>query len=176
MAGGAHDSVPLYTSEGGWLHIEPEALVEDALAAREKGFPRSKVNIGKPRPSEDRARLAAVRDATGPDYETMTDANQCFDLSEAVRRARMLEEFDVAWFEEQMPADDLDAHARLAARTSVPIAAGKSMYSLSQFKECLAIGAASVVQADVARLDGKRPGSRSRIWPRLATSPNDRIS
>ena len=157
MAGGARDSVPLYTTEGGWLHIEPEALVEDALAAREKGFLGSKIKIGKPSLSEDRARLAAVRDAAGPDYEIMTDANQCFVLSEAIRRARMLEEFDIGWFEEPMPADDLDAHARLAARTSVPIAAGESMYSLSQFKECLAIGAASVVQADVARVGGITP-------------------
>lgn len=157
MAGGARESVPLYTTEGGWLHIEPEALVDDALAAREKGFLGSKIKIGKPHLSEDRSRLAAVREATGPGYEIMTDANQCFVLSEAIRRARMLEEFGVGWFEEPMPADDLGAHAQLAARTSVPIAVGESMYSLSQFKDCLAMGAASIVQADVARVGGITP-------------------
>ena len=98
----------------------------------------------------------------------MTEANQCFVLSEAIRRARMLDEFDVGWFEEPMLADDLDAHGRLAARASVPIAAGESMYSLSQFKDCLAIGTASVVQTVWL--------SRSRIWPRLKTSPYVRIS
>jgi L-alanine-DL-glutamate epimerase-like enolase superfamily enzyme len=154
MAGGAKSTVPLYTTEGGWLHIETAELVEDALAVRERGFKGSKVKIGRPHLSEDRARLCAMRDALGPSYEIMTDANQSFSLSEATRRARVLEEAGVAWFEEPMPADDVSAHARLAAATTVPIAVGESMYSLSQFKDYLHAGACSIVQADVARVGG----------------------
>ncbi len=157
MLGGARRCVPVYTTEGGWLHIETGALVEDALAAQAMGFSGSKVKIGRPHLSQDRARLAAVRDAVGPGYEIMVDANQGFGLPEAMRRARMLEELAIAWFEEPMPADDVGAHARLAAATSVPIAVGESLYSLSQFKDYLDAGAASIIQADVARIGGITP-------------------
>jgi L-alanine-DL-glutamate epimerase-like enolase superfamily enzyme len=157
MAGGAKPSVPLYTTEGGWLHIETQALVDDALEAQAKGFAGSKVKIGRPHLSEDRARLMAVRKAVGDAYEIMTDANQGFSLPEAIRRARVLEEAGIAWFEEPMPADDVGAHARLAAVTTVPIAVGESMYSISQFKDYLTQGACSIVQADVARIGGITP-------------------
>jgi L-alanine-DL-glutamate epimerase-like enolase superfamily enzyme len=56
-----------------------------------------------------------------------------------------------------MPADDIGAHARLARHSRVPIAVGESMYSLSQFKDYLEQGAASVVQVDVARIGGITP-------------------
>ncbi len=157
MAGGAKSSVPLYTTEGGWLHIETAALVEDALSAQEKGFKGSKVKIGRPHLSEDADRLMAIRDAVGSSYEIMTDANQSFSLAEATRRARAMEDAGIAWFEEPLPADDVSAHARLAASTSVPVAVGESMYSLSQFKEYLQAGACSVIQADVARVGGITP-------------------
>ena len=48
LAGGAKDRCPLYTTEGGWLHIETKALVDDALAAQGQGLRGSKVKIGKP--------------------------------------------------------------------------------------------------------------------------------
>ncbi len=157
LLGGAKESVPVYTTEGGWLQIETQALVDDALAAQAQGFTGSKVKIGRPHLSEDRARLAAVRDAVGPGYDIMVDANQAFSRAEATRRAQVLEEFGIAWFEEPMPADDVLEHARLAAATSVPIAVGESLYSLSQFKDYLAAGAASIVQVDVARIGGITP-------------------
>lgn len=157
LAGGAKSSVPLYTTEGGWLHIEAGALVEDALAAQAKGFAGSKIKIGRPHLSEDRARLAAVRAAVGDTYEIMTDANQSFTLPEAIRRAEVLRDAGVAWFEEPMPADDVAAHARLAAATTVPVAVGESLYSLSQFKDYLQAGGCGVVQADVARIGGITP-------------------
>lgn len=157
MAGGARDSVPLYTTEGGWLHIETEALIDDALAVQGEGFLGSKIKIGKPHLSEDRARLTALREAVGPSYEIMVDANQSFSLSEAIRRAKVLEEAAVGWFEEPLPADDIGSHVQLAAHTCVPIAVGESLYSLSQFKDYLTSNAASVVQADVARVGGITP-------------------
>ena len=157
MAGGARETVPLYTTESGWLHIETQALIDVALAVKERGFLGSKVKIGKPNVSDDRARLSALRDALGPDYEIMVDANQSFTLSEAQRRAAMLAELDIGWFEEPMPADDVDAHARLAAHSMVPIAVGESLYSLSQFKDYLVAGGCSIVQADVARVGGITP-------------------
>jgi L-alanine-DL-glutamate epimerase-like enolase superfamily enzyme len=157
LAGGAKSAVPLYTTEGGWLHLPPEALVADALAARDAGFAGSKIKIGRPSLTEDRSRLAAVRHAVGEDFQILTDANQGFTLSEALRRADMLADLGIGWFEEPMPADDVGAHALLAARARVPIAVGESLYSISQFKDYLVQGAASIVQADVARIGGVTP-------------------
>lgn len=156
-AGGVRDEIPLYTTEGGWLHLETSALVEDALAVKAQGFRGTKIKIGRPSISEDAARLSAVREAVGDSFEIMTDGNQGFSISEAIRRARMLEEYSVSWFEEPLPADDIFQHVRLANRTSIPIAVGESMYSLSQFKDYLVAGACSIVQVDVARIGGITP-------------------
>ena len=156
-AGGAQMSVPLYTTEGGWLHIDTPALVDDALAAKAAGFGGCKVKVGRPHVSEDVARLAAVRDAVGPGFEIMVDANQAFTMPEAIRRARCYEPLDLAWFEEPMPAEDLGGHIRLCASTSLPIAVGESIYHPSHFREYLQRGACSIVQADVARVGGITP-------------------
>ena len=157
MAGGAKDSCPLYTTEGGWLHLEPSALVDEALAAKAKGFGGTKVKVGRAHVAEDVERLTRVREAVGAAWDIMTDANQGFTLAEAIRRARALESLDIAWFEEPLPADDLSAHADLARRSRVPIAVGESLYSLSQFKDYLQAGACSIVQVDVARIGGITP-------------------
>ena len=156
-AGGNRDRMPLYTTEGGWLHIEKRSLVEHALAVQEKGFRGSKIKIGKEHISADVERLSAVRSAVGDDYEIMTDGNQSFSLSEAIGRVRVLEDYRIGWFEEPLPADDVSAHVELARHTCVPIAVGESMYSLSQFKEYLQAGAASILQVDVARIGGITP-------------------
>jgi L-alanine-DL-glutamate epimerase-like enolase superfamily enzyme len=156
-AGGAKDSCPLYTTEGGWLHLEPAALVDDALQAQAKGFGGAKIKIGRPNVAEDVARLSAVRAAVGPGWDIMTDANQGFTLAEAIRRSRHLEALDIAWFEEPLPADDLSAHVELSRHTSVPVAVGESLYSSSQFKDYMQAGACSIVQVDVARIGGITP-------------------
>ncbi|MTI18143.1 mandelate racemase/muconate lactonizing enzyme family protein [Rhodobacteraceae bacterium RKSG542] len=157
MAGGAKTKIPLYNTECGWLHIEKSQLVEEALEAKENGFRASKVKLGSAHISEDRARLIAVRDAVGDDFEIMTDANQGFNASEAIRRARVLEEVGCAWFEEPIHGDDVGQHVQLARSTSVPIAVGESLYSISQFKEYFAMGGASIAQIDVARIGGITP-------------------
>ncbi|WP_417724256.1 mandelate racemase/muconate lactonizing enzyme family protein [Salipiger sp.] len=157
LAGGAKDRVPMYTTEGGWLHIAPEALVEDALAAREQGFTGSKVKIGKPTIAQDAARLGAVREALGADYEIMTDANQSMTAAQALRRVPMLEALNIGWFEEPLPSDDIAGHARLQAGSRVPVAVGESLYSPGQFADYIAQGACGIVQADVSRVGGITP-------------------
>jgi L-alanine-DL-glutamate epimerase-like enolase superfamily enzyme len=157
MAGGAKTRVPMYSTEGGWLHLEPAALVEDALAMREAGFRGSKIKIGKPTVAGDEARIGAVRAALGPDYAIMTDANQSMTGPEAARRLPVLERLDISWFEEPLPADDIAGHARLARQSRVPIAVGESLYSPGQFADYIAAGACGIVQADVARVGGITP-------------------
>ena len=156
-AGGAQRKVPLYTTEGGWLHLPISALVEQTLDAKAQGFRGAKIKVGKPHMSEDVARLTAVRSAVGDDFEIMIDANQCFTVAEAIRRARAFEPLGLAWFEEPLPAEDLAGHAELARHSPMPIAVGESLYSPSHFREYLERDACSIVQADVARIGGVTP-------------------
>ena len=153
-AGGAKKRIPVYTTEGGWLHLSTDAIVRETVAAKEAGFKGAKVKVGLPHVSDDVARLKAVRAAVGDGFEIMVDANQCFTLSEALRRAPRYAEIGIAWFEEPLPADDIAGHARLAAASEVPIAVGESLYSPSQFAAYVQQGAASILQVDVARIGG----------------------
>jgi L-alanine-DL-glutamate epimerase-like enolase superfamily enzyme len=155
-AGGAQKSVPVYTTEGGWLHIETAELVADALRAKAAGFGGSKIKVGRA-PHEDVARLQAVREAVGAGFEIMVDGNQGAEVDQAIRRARLYEPFDLAWYEEPLPAEDIDGHVRLSCSTTLPIAIGESLYSLAHFREYLQRGACSVIQVDVARIGGITP-------------------
>ena len=157
LAGGAKERCPLYTTEGGWLHIDTQALVDDAVSAKAQGFRGCKVKIGKPHGAEDLARLSAVRKAVGDDYEIMTDCNQVFTVDEAIRRAARLRELDLAWIEEPLPADDIDGHVRLSRSTPTPIAIGELLYSIRHFREYMQKGACSIVQVDVGRIGGITP-------------------
>ncbi|MFF1540131.1 mandelate racemase/muconate lactonizing enzyme family protein [Microbacterium sp. NPDC058269] len=157
IAGGNRRDVPLYDTEGGWLHVSVDELVEEARASASRGWKGVKIKVGKPSIAEDASRIAAVRDAVGPDVEIMVDANQSMTSAEAVRRAHAFEPFDLSWFEEPLPADDVTGHVRLAQSTSIPIAVGESMYSLGHFREYLERGAAGIVQVDVARIGGITP-------------------
>ncbi|MBK9364132.1 MAG: mandelate racemase/muconate lactonizing enzyme family protein [Rubrivivax sp.] len=156
-AGGAQASVPVYTTEGGWLHLSPDELVRQSVEAQSQGFKGAKVKVGKPRLAEDRARLRAVREAVGDGFEIMVDANQCFTLGEALRRAPHYAELAIGWFEEPLPADDLEGHRRLAAQATLPIAVGESLYSPGQFGDYVRAQACHIVQVDVARVGGITP-------------------
>ncbi|MEQ9529121.1 MAG: mandelate racemase/muconate lactonizing enzyme family protein [Parvibaculaceae bacterium] len=156
-AGGARSRIPAYTTEGGWLHLPEEQLVEDAQRARADGFHGVKIKIGKPSVRADVKRVAAVRATIGDELELMTDCNQVFAVDEAIRRAQSLAPFDIAWMEEPLPADDLDGHIRLAASTSIPVAVGESIYGLRHFRDFMQQRACSVVQVDCARIGGITP-------------------
>jgi len=161
MAGGAQTKIPVYDTEGGWLHLPSAQIVDNALSNKARGFHGVKIKVGKPYVSEDVKRLAAVRDAIGDEMELMVDANQGFSVGEAIRRARHYEQFDLAWFEEPLPAEDLNGHVLLAQSTSLPIAVGESIYSISHLREYMQRGACSVTQTDVARIGGITPWLKS---------------
>ena len=156
LAGGAQSEIPLYTTEGGWLHLETAALVDDAVKAKAEGFGGSKIKVGRSI-HEDVARIAAVREAVGDGFEIFTDANQKFNVDEAIRRARAYEPLDIGWLEEPLTADDIEGHVRLNAHTSIPIAVGESLYSHLHFREYLERHACSIVQVDVGRIGGITP-------------------
>ena len=156
-AGGAQARVPVYTTEGGWLHHSAEQLVDEALGAKAQGFRGAKMKVGRPSLAEDVARLAAVREAVGDAFEIMVDANQAFTVSEARRRAHAYAPLMLAWLEEPLPAEDLGGHVELARAATMPIAVGESLYHPAHFREYLERGACSIVQVDCARIGGITP-------------------
>lgn len=157
LAGGAKPQAALYDTEGGWLHLSRDELVDNALVSRANGWRGIKVKVGKPRIEEDAARVGALREALGLDVDIMVDANQSLTAAAAIQLAHALEPFQIGWLEEPLPADDLSGHERLAGATSIPIAVGESMYSVGQFRNYLERRAASVIQVDVARIGGITP-------------------
>lgn len=154
--GGAQPSLALYATEGGWLHTETSRLVENALAAREAGFCGFKVKVGHPAPV-DAERIRAVREAVGPSFEIMIDGNQGAALAAATRRMQLLAPFDIAWYEEPLPAETIAPHVRLSGLSMMPIAVGESIYGPEQFGEYAARGAADILQPCAARVGGITP-------------------
>ena len=84
----------------------------------------------------------------------MVDANERFTHAEAIKRARMWEEFDLFWFEEPLPAEDILGHAKVKAHTTIPIALGESLFTRQQFKDYIASDGVSIVQPDCCRCGG----------------------
>ena len=149
--------MPVYTTEGGWLHHPAQQLVDESVAAKAAGFRGAKLKVGKPSIAEDLARLSAVRTAVGDGFELMVDANQAFTVAEARRRAHAYAPLGLAWLEEPLPAEDLAGHVELAAMAAMPIAVGESLYHPSHFREYLERRACSIVQVDCARIGGITP-------------------
>jgi len=153
---GAHKPgrVPSYNTDGGWLNFDVGRLIAEMTALVEQGFSGVKMKIGKPDPREDVRRVAAVRDALGPDVDLMIDVNQRWDLTTALTWAPRFEDLDIRWLEEPLDPDDVTGHERLAAATSIPIALGEHVYSRTMFRDYIERGIIGYVQADVTRLGG----------------------
>lgn len=154
LLGGAKDRIPVYNTDGGWLNHTIEQLVEETKKIADAGFRGTKIKVGKDDPAEDIERIAAVREVLGPHRNLMVDANERFTAAEAIKRAQMWEPYNIFWFEEPLPAEDILGHATLRAHTSIPIAIGESLFSRFQFRDYVASGGASILQADVCRCGG----------------------
>jgi L-alanine-DL-glutamate epimerase-like enolase superfamily enzyme len=154
LLGGAKDRIPVYNTDGGWLNHTVEQLAEETRKIVAAGFRGTKIKVGKDDPAEDTERIAAVREVLGPHRNLMVDANERFTAAEATKRARMWEPYNLFWFEEPLPAEDIMGHATVRAHTSIPIAIGESLFSRFQFRDYVASGGASILQADVCRCGG----------------------
>ncbi len=154
LLGGAREKVPVYNTDGGWLNLTLEQLVEETREIAAAGFRGTKIKVGKDDPMEDLERIAAVRQVLGPNRTLMVDANERFTHAEAIKRARMWEEFNLFWFEEPLPAEDILGHAKVKAHTSIPIALGESLFTRQQFKDYIASDGVSIVQPDCCRCGG----------------------
>lgn len=154
MLGGAQNRVPAYHSGGLWLSLSIDELVEEAARFVAEGFGAIKMRLGHPDPRDDIARVRAVRQAIGPKIRLMADANQGLNEAQAIRLGRMLEEFDLAWFEEPLPAWDLEGLARVAAALDTPIASGETEYTRYGFRRMLELRSADILMPDLQRVGG----------------------
>jgi L-alanine-DL-glutamate epimerase-like enolase superfamily enzyme len=154
ILGGAQDRVPVYHSGGLWLSSSDKELVAEAERFAAAGFTAMKMRLGSPEPATDVARVRAVRTAIGPKIKLMADANQGLTESQAIRLGRALEEFDLSWFEEPLPAWDLDGLARVAAALDTPIASGETEYTRYGFRRMLELRSADILMPDLQRVGG----------------------
>lgn len=154
LLGGARDAVPAYHSGGLWLSRSIDELMKEADLYVSQGFRAIKMRLGSATHKQDIERVRAVRAAIGPGIKLMADANQGLTESEAIRLGRMLEEFDLAWFEEPLPAWDLDGVARVAAALDTPIASGETEYTRYGFRRMLELRSADVLMPDLQRVGG----------------------
>ena len=154
VLGGAQDRVPVYHSGGLWLSSSDKELVAEAERFAAAGFRAMKMRLGSPEPATDAARVRAVRTAIGPKIKLMADANQGLTENQAIRLGRALEEFDLTWFEEPLPAWDLDGLARVAAALDMPIASGETEYTRYGFRRMLELRSADILMPDLQRVGG----------------------
>ena len=155
LGGGYRDKIPAYASGG---HAPPEHAGEQALSYIERGFRAMKMRVGgmdAPRIVEgSTARIAAVREAIGPDIGLMIDAHGSLTTSQAVRLALAAEEFDISWFEEPVASDNWAGMARVRNSTSIPISTGENDFTRYDFRDIIANEAADILQPDLALSGG----------------------
>jgi L-alanine-DL-glutamate epimerase-like enolase superfamily enzyme len=168
--GRQRDSTRVYAS-GVNKHLSLAELTEQAQRWVEAGHTAVKVKVGLPSLDEDVERIAAVRRVLGPGRRLMIDANQLWDLPTARRAAKVLAPFDIYWLEEPLPAEDLQAYARLRSSIDIPLAAGESLYTETQFRDALLAGAVDFLQPNVCRVGGITPFLRIARMARAFSIP-----
>ena len=156
LGGNLADKVPAYASGGYYLPGKtPAKLADECRAYVERGYDAVKIKVGKLSPAGEVERLAAVREAIGPDVHLMLDVNNAWsDITTAMTYVERLEQFNLYWIEEPFSPDDIDNHARLAKLTRVTIATGEVEAGRWRFKELLDKGAAGILQTDATVCGG----------------------
>lgn len=124
LLGTCRTRIPAYASGGGYYEGDSTRLLAEEMAGCvEAGFKAVKMKIGRGAPAEDLERVKAVREAIGPDTELMVDAvNGWKDAKHAIKVARMIEPYDIRWFEEPVMPDNIPALAEIAAAIDIPVA------------------------------------------------------
>jgi D-galactarolactone cycloisomerase len=166
---GKHFGVPVYCLMGGPLRNQVQAyatglyrrksgnsleyLAEEAAGYVAEGFKAVKLKVGFG--IEEDARVTrAVRDAIGPDVALMVDANHAYDATAAIRLGRKIEEYDIGWFEEPVPPEDLASYQAVRAALSMPIAGGECEFTRFGFCNLLVSRAVDVIQPDTCAAGG----------------------
>jgi L-fuconate dehydratase len=148
------DGLPAYTTSVGWLGFTDDEVRRRARAAVEAGWTHVKMKVGGDLHADLR-RAALIRAEIGPERFLMMDANQVWEVEEAIAATRRLAEFDPWWMEEPTSPDDVLGHARIARQVApVRIATGEHAHNRVMFKQLMQAGAIAVCQLDPCRLGG----------------------
>ncbi|WP_428936017.1 L-fuconate dehydratase [Streptomyces sp. ACT015] len=145
---------PAYTTSPGWLGYDDAKLTRLAAEAVAAGFRQIKLKVGADL-DDDVRRCRVAREVVGPDVRIAVDANQRWDIDEAIRWTRALAPFDPYWIEEPTSPDDVLGHAAIRrAVAPVRVATGEHVQNRIVFKQLLQTGAVDFVQIDAARVGG----------------------
>lgn len=148
------DGFPAYTTSAGWLGYPDEKIRMLCREAIEAGWSHFKQKVGADI-DEDLRRSAIIREEIGPERTLMVDANQVWDVPEAIANMERLKAFDPWWIEEPTSPDDILGHAAIArAVAPVGVATGEHCHNRVMFKQLLQADAISFCQVDAARLGG----------------------
>jgi L-fuconate dehydratase len=148
------EGYPAYTTSVGWLGYDDEKIRRLCREALAQGWQNFKMKVGR-NLAEDERRCALVRQEIGPDCRLMVDANQVWEVGQAIEWMHALSRFDPWWIEEPVCPDDILGHEKVArAVRPIRVATGEHGHSRVMFKQLLALDAIDVVQPDACRLGG----------------------
>ncbi len=145
---------PAYTTSPGWLGYSDEKLTRLAKQAVADGFSQIKLKVGADL-ADDIRRFRAARAAVGPDLRIAVDANQRWNVPEAIAWVNALSEFQPYWIEEPTSPDDILGHAAVRRGVApVKVATGEHVQNRIVFKQLLQAEAIDILQLDSARVSG----------------------
>lgn len=145
---------PSYTTSAGWLGYSDEKLKELCRSCIEQGWDCFKIKVGR-NLADDVRRCRIIREAIGPDRRLMMDANQVWEVPEAIEWMKSLAEFDPWFIEEPTSPDDILGHAAIAqAVAPIKVATGEHCANRIMFKQFLQSGGMGVCQIDSCRIGG----------------------
>jgi len=150
------EGFPAYTTSPGWLGYDDGKVRRLCREAVESGFSHVKLKVGV-NIEDDARRAAIIREEIGPNRKLMMDANQVWEVDEAIANMQRLAEFEPWWIEEPTSPDDVLGHARIAealAPRGIGVATGEHCHNRVVFKQLLQAGAISFCQVDACRLGG----------------------
>lgn len=148
------EGYPAYTTTPGWLGYDDDKLARLAKEAVAAGYSQIKLKVGADL-DDDVRRLGIARQVVGPRVRIAVDANQRWDVPEAIEWVRRLAEFDVWWIEEPTSPDDILGHAAIRRGVApIGVATGEHVQNRVMFKQLLQASAIDFVQIDAVRVGG----------------------
>ena len=145
---------PAYTTSAGWLGYPDEKIRRLCREGVRQGWSHFKIKVGRDL-RDDLRRAAIVRAEIGPERKLMLDANQVWDVGEAIAWMRELSRFDPWWIEEPTSPDDILGHAAIAkAVAPLGVATGEQCHNRVMFKQLMQAGGMRFCQVDSCRLGG----------------------
>ena len=149
-----NEGYPCYVTSAGWLGYSDKKLQRLCLEAKDNGFEYVKLKVGKDL-KDDMRRLEIARTTLGPDIKIMIDANQVWEVGQAIKWMKSLAEFDPYFIEEPTSPDDIIGHKKIKdAIYPIKVATGESVQNRVIFKQLISEKAIDIVQVDACRMGG----------------------